>query len=108
MDGGKNGEYDSGFSEEVGRKEKRKIKARRNKERGIWASLGMYGLVGWSVATPTFLGAVFGRWLDARYQQNFSWTLTLMIIGLLLGCWNAWHWINKEHEEIHREEEDSE
>ncbi|MBC2696360.1 MAG: hypothetical protein HF982_14010 [Desulfobacteraceae bacterium] len=36
------------LSKAVGAKEVRKIKARREKDSGIWFGLGMFGLVGWS------------------------------------------------------------
>jgi ATP synthase protein I len=34
---------------------------------GVWFGLGMMGLIGWSVAVPTLLGAALGIWLDNRY-----------------------------------------
>ena len=70
------------------------------------AGLGLYGMVGWSVAVPTLLGAAFGLWLDKNYKVNFSWTLSLLITGLMLGCLIAWNWINKENKEIHKKNED--
>jgi len=78
--------------EEVGAKATRKLKARRNATHGVWYGLGMMGLIGWSVATPTVLGAALGLWLDKRYPGPHSWTLTLLIIGLIIGCLTAWRW----------------
>ena len=89
----------------VGAKAARKIKARRKSVQGVWFGLGMMGLIGWSVVIPTFLGAVLGMWLDNRYPGAVSWTLTLLIIGLCLGCLNAWHWMAKENLEIRKDEE---
>lgn len=91
----------------VGTKAERKLKAQRDVNRTVWLGLGMMGLIGWSVAIPTLLGAVLGLWLDKNYPESFSWTLTLLIIGLLAGCLNAWHWIAREHKEIQEEEEDN-
>ena len=84
------------WREEVERKEARKLEARRKKHRTIWFGLGMMGLVGWSVAIPTLVGIALGLWIDARWPSRFSWTLMLMVAGLALGCYNAWHWIQKE------------
>ena len=67
----------------------------------------MMGLVGWSVAVPTLLGAALGVWLDNRYPASHSWMLTLLLVGLAIGCVNAWHWIAKEEKEIRREQEDT-
>jgi ATP synthase protein I len=56
----------------------------------------MMGLIGWSVAIPTLLGAALGSWLDRWHAGRHSWTLALLVAGLALGCFNAWHWVAKE------------
>ncbi|MFY9329100.1 MAG: AtpZ/AtpI family protein [Georgfuchsia sp.] len=92
------------FSHEVGVKAARKLRAQRHVTETVWSGLGMMGIVGWSVAVPTLLGAALGIWLDARYPGGHSWTLMLLAIGLGLGCLNAWHWVTKEDREIHEQE----
>src|ERR1035438_2298838 len=91
------------FSREVGAKAARKLKARRNSTQGVWLGLGMMGLIGWSVVVPTLLGAALGIWLDNRHPGTHSWTLMLLVIGLIIGCWNAWHWVAKEDKEMREE-----
>ena len=81
---------------EIGEKAERKLKARAQGRRDIWFGLGMFGLVGWSVAVPTIIGIVLGLWIDARLQDPISWTLTLLFIGAALGCVNAWYWVKRE------------
>ncbi len=93
------------FIRKVAEQEARKLKAQQNVAQSVWSGLGMMGLVGWSVAVPTVLGAVLGIWLDKRYPGIHSWTLTLLITGLAVGCLNAWHWVAKENREIHRQRE---
>ena len=88
------------LSEEVGVKAARKLRARRNSAQGVWFGLGMMGLVGWSVAIPTLLGAALGIWLDRHYPGKHAWTLALLVAGLGIGCLNAWHWVAKEGKEI--------
>ena len=66
----------------------------------------MMGLIGWSVTVPTLLGAALGIWLDGRYQGGRSWTLALLVAGLVVGCLNAWHWVAKEDKAMRDEEED--
>jgi ATP synthase protein I len=68
----------------------------RAERRNFWASLAILGLVGWSVVLPTLLGAALGIWMDRRWPGKLSWTLMLLIIGLLLGCTNAWLRIKKD------------
>ncbi|MDO9630849.1 MAG: AtpZ/AtpI family protein [Humidesulfovibrio sp.] len=93
----------SALGRAVGAKAERKLKARRNPSQGVWFGLGMMGLVGWSVAVPTLLGAALGIWLDNRHPGSRSWTLALLIAGLCLGCLNAWRWVAKEDKEMHEE-----
>jgi ATP synthase protein I len=90
------------FSEQVGEKAQRKLRAIHNDKRSVWFGLGMFGMVGWSVAVPTLLGAILGVWLDKKYPESFSWTLTSLISGLIAGCLIAWHWISKEHKEMNQ------
>jgi ATP synthase protein I len=89
--------------EEFGRRIKagaeRKLRARRTRNQEIetvWAGLGMMGLVGWGVSIPILLGAALGVWLDRRFPGEHSWTLTLLLAGLFIGCLNAWRWIARE------------
>ena len=94
------------FAGEVGAKAARKLKARRDPKPGVWFGLGMMGLIGWSVAIPTLLGAVLGIWLDKHYPGGRSWTLALLVTGLMIGCLNAWHWVSKEEKAMREEQED--
>ena len=94
------------FSREIEEKEKRKLKALRTKN-NVWFGLGMMGMVGWSVVVPSLLGALSGVWLDKRYPQTFSWTLTLLIAGLITGCVIAWYWVDKEDKEMHKDKEEN-
>ena len=55
----------------------------------------MFGVVGWSVAIPTLIGVAVGLWIDGRWPSRFSWTLMLLIVGVALGCINAWYWVKK-------------
>lgn len=93
---GKSKELAKDVGKKVGEKEERKIRARRERDRSVWFGLGMFGLVGWSVAIPTLLGVALGIWLDVRFSSRFSWTLMGLIVGVILGCLNAWFWVKRE------------
>lgn len=86
----------SKLGEAIGRRAQRKLRARARHDRSAWFGLGMFGLIGWSVAVPTLLGIVIGTWLDRRWPGQVSWTLTFIIIGVALGCLNAWYWVRQE------------
>jgi ATP synthase protein I len=94
------------LSQEVGAKAARKLKARRHVTRTVWFGLGMMGLIGFSVTIPTLLGAALGIWLDNQHPGSHSWTLMLLVIGLVIGCINAWHWVAKEDKAMREEQED--
>lgn len=93
------------FSREIQVKEERKLKAKRKRLHTIWMGFGMFGLVGWSVAIPTLLGIMLGIWLDKNCPQHFSWTLTLLFIGLISGCLNAWYWVSSENRKMEEKNE---
>ena len=93
------------FAEQIGAKAALKLRARRGSH-GVWFGLGMMGLIGWSVAIPTLLGAALGLWLDRQYPGKHAWTLALLVAGLSIGCFNAWHWVTKEDKAMRDERED--
>ncbi|MBN1930951.1 MAG: AtpZ/AtpI family protein [Desulfobacterales bacterium] len=80
----------------IGDKEARKIKARKEKPESILFGLGMFGLVGWAVAIPSLIGIAVGVWIDTQWPSRYSWTLMSLIIGVGLGCLNAWYWVKRE------------
>ena len=89
-------------------KEARKMRARQQTDQSVWFGLGMFGLVGWSVAIPTLIGIALGVWLDLKSSSRYSWTLMLLILGIGLGCLNAWFWISRERKMIEEDKEELE
>ncbi len=89
------------FAREVQGKAIRKLRQQRDRTQGVWFGLGMSGLIGWSVAVPTLIGAMFGLWLDRHHPGTHSWTLMLLIIGLVIGCANAWRWVDQQDKAMH-------
>lgn len=67
-----------------------RIERGRAQKNGILSSIAILGVVGWSVTLPTVLGVVLGVWIDKRWPGRFSWALTLMMLGLAIGCTSAW------------------
>ena len=93
-----------GLGDEVGPREERKLRARRAKDRTVASGLGIFGVVGWSIAIPTLLGIGLGVWLDRTFPGRLSWTLALLLAGVTLGCVNAWYWVSGERKLIDEEE----
>lgn len=73
----------------------KKIKAKEEGDE-IMFGLGLFGIVGWSIAIPTVLGIALGVFLDKRFTGSFSWTITLLFAGVIIGSFNAWHWIEEK------------
>ena len=87
---------DDDFARRIAAKAALKSKAQRDPGRTVVLGLGMSGMVAWSVVIPTLLGAVIGIWWDRRHPGPHSWTLALLMAGLVLGCVNAWYWVSRE------------
>jgi len=87
---------ESKLIDHIERTEQRKLKSRREGSRGIWFGLGMFGVIGWSIALPTLLGIAIGIWLDKQWPGKISCTLTCLFLGVVAGCWIAWYWVKRE------------
>ncbi len=94
---------DPAFGLAIASRAARKLRAQRAGAQGAWFGLGMLGVIGWSVAVPTLLGALLGAWLDGRHHGSHSWTLALLVAGLVIGCTNAGYWVARQNEAIQRE-----
>jgi ATP synthase protein I len=81
---------------QVAAKQQRMLRARTDKD-GFWNSLSVLGVVGWSVVLPTLLGVALGVFLDHHWPGQIPWTITLLFMGLVLGCMNAWRQLKGDH-----------
>jgi ATP synthase protein I len=85
------------LEEQVQKKAERRRWARSQEKRSVWFGLGMFGLIGWAVAIPTLLGIALGIWLDRHWPADrISWAISLLFVGIILGCINAWRWVSRE------------
>jgi len=91
------------FIKRIEKKEKRKLRAQKKKNRVVWFGLGLFGVIGWSVMIPTLIGIAVGIWADRKWPGQISWTLTFLFVGIILGCLNAWYWVEKERKSIEEE-----
>jgi len=86
-------EHQEAFVSELERRRRQREKNER--DRSFWASVGMVGTVGWTVATPTALGVLLGRWLDGRLESGYVFMVFFMLLGLGLGCVVAWRMVSE-------------
>ncbi|AJE48445.1 AtpZ/AtpI family protein [Celeribacter indicus] len=82
--------------EDIGNRARRMKAARDNPGPSPLRGIGTFGMIGWSIAVPAVGGAFLGLWLDRVAPQGFSWTLALIVGGVVLGAVIAWGWIGKE------------
>lgn len=64
-------------------------------EQSLIGYLGQIGVLGWMIVLPTLAGTLLGRWLDTTFDAGIFWTLPLMLLGLILGCWSGWRWMHR-------------
>lgn len=83
------------------------MRTRQKEQPNAWFGLGSFGLIGWSIALPTVFFIAVGVWIDQRWPSKYSWTLMCLVIGVCLGCYNAWFWMNRERKAIEKEREES-
>jgi ATP synthase protein I len=86
-------ERQASFRRRIASRAEDRLRARRQRDRTLFHAFASSGMVGWSVVVPTLLGLAVGSRLDRHVPAPWSWSLTLMLGGLALGCWNAWQWI---------------
>lgn len=87
---------DDTSAENIGRHAMRKQSARDNPGPSPLSGISTFGMIGWSIAVPTVGGAFLGHWLDEQSPQVFSWTVALILGGIVLGSMISWAWIDKE------------
>lgn len=78
----------------VKQRAERERKARRLPP--IVRQLGQIGVLGWQIVLPVLFGLAIGRWLDHRLGSGIFWTAGLLVVGLVLGCWSAWRWMQRQ------------
>jgi ATP synthase protein I len=94
------------FLRQIQEKGERRLKAKR--EITIWSGLGTLGVIGWSVSVPILIGAAIGWYLDRKFGSSHRWTLAFLVLGLMVGCWNASYWVCKQFKEIDGDKEEHE
>ncbi|SFA69058.1 ATP synthase protein I [Poseidonocella pacifica] len=83
-------------AEDIARHAARMKSARDHPGPSPLRGIGTFGMIGWSIAVPTVGGAFLGLWLDRVAPQVFSWTIALILGGVVIGAFIAAAWVNKE------------
>lgn len=70
-------------------------RARLAGEPSVASRLAQIGVLGWMIVLPALLGVLLGRWLDRSFGTALFWTAPLLLLGLAVGCWSAWRWMQR-------------
>ena len=97
---------DKELLEIIGVKTQRKKNAHRKRQHIFRYGFSVFGVIGWSVALPSLLGAALGLWLDENYPRQQPWVLAMILAGLSLGCFNAWRILEHHRIQISRNGDD--
>ena len=83
----------------IRRRAERMQQSRNERKYSPLSGLGVFGVIGWSVAIPTVAGAFLGMWLNRVAPQSFSWPIALILGGVVVGAMVAWNWIEKNQDQ---------
>ncbi len=83
----------------IRRRAERMQQSRNERKYSPLSGLGVFGVIGWSVAIPTVVGAFLGMWLNRVAPQSFSWPIALILGGVVVGAMVAWNWIEKNQDQ---------
>ncbi len=67
----------------------------RESDSSVAGRLAQIGVLGWMIVVPLLIGVFAGRWLDETFNTGLFWTGPLLVLGLALGCWSAWKWMQR-------------
>ena len=81
--------------ESVRRRIERNRKWLQDGDASVVRRLAQIGVLGWMIVIPMLLGVFAGRSLDRLFSSGVFWTAPLLLLGLLVGSWSAWRWMNQ-------------
>lgn len=79
----------------IRRRAERLQRSRKKRAESPLLGFSVFGIVGWSIAVPTVAGAFLGHWLNQVAPQKFTWTIALILGGVVVGVIIAIRWLSK-------------
>ena len=75
---------------------KKADKQQRKENKQVVYRAALLSVYGWQLAIPVLLGIVLGIFLDKILPiPHFSWILNLILLGFVVGFYNATQWMKK-------------
>jgi ATP synthase protein I len=66
----------------------------REGDMSVGRRLAQIGVLGWIFVVPTLASLFLGRQLDTHFETGIFWSASTMMLGLCIGGWTAWKWMN--------------
>jgi len=75
-------------------------KAKRKASNRVWRATWRQALaaltIGWDLALPIFGGVLLGHHLDRRWGGGYTFTIGLLVLGLVVGVYNVARTLQRE------------
>lgn len=65
-------------------------RAQSSRGRNLWVQVSRVGTLGWLIALPIVGGALLGHLIDRRLDTGLTFTLALLMLGLVLAGYALW------------------
>ena len=85
-----------GMAEAVRKERERQERWVREGAPSVVRFVGQIGVLGWIIVTPILIALFVGRWIDHKLGSGIFWSGPLLLLGLVVGCWSAWRWIQRQ------------
>ncbi len=62
----------------------------KDKPENFWQLVAQATQLGWNLVVPIVGGVLLGRYLDDLFNEEFTWTLTLLLMGVAVAFNNLY------------------
>jgi len=83
-------------------------KTRRGFDENTWKNFGQILDISWMTVAPIILGLFLGQYLDRKYPKGFSWTLSILILGIFFAFYNLYQFFDKEIKKYEKKDKKNE
>jgi len=75
---------------EISKLEQLEREAKTRRGRNLWVQVSRVGTLGWLIALPIVGGALLGHLLDRRLGTGLTFTLAMLLLGLVIAGFTLW------------------
>jgi ATP synthase protein I len=75
---------------EIDKLEQLEREGKTRRGRSLWVQVSRVGTLGWLIALPIVGGALLGHLLDRRFDTGLTFTLAMLLLGLVIAGFTIW------------------